>query len=106
LIYANSGFQIDFYADRLEYAAFFIGPDSRMLEIPSPAFSTPRINGILVSRETSLKTILSSFGPPKSQDNDPEETVLLYTNGKIELEFEFGPAGKLKHVSLWQTPTV
>src|SRR5262245_11299033 len=99
LLYAPAGFQIDFEARRLAYAAFFVGPDEHVPSVPAMSFSSLQVDSTLVSRETSSKQIEAAFGRPSSQDVDAEESVLFYPRGKLTLEFEFSAAGMLKRVN-------
>lgn len=101
LVYGAAGFQIDFDSDRFAYAGFFIASDPCQPVISSLSFAEPRLDGILLTGETSVKQVESTFGQPDSRDTDEEETVFFYTRGGLTVEFEFAPSVLLKRLNVY-----
>ena len=100
LLYAGAGFQIDFDSGRFAYAAFFVAEDEHA---PRVSFSTPRVDSIQLSRETSFEQIEAAFGRPVSRDRDDDETILFYARRDIAIEFEVSSPGLLKRVNVYPT---
>lgn len=103
LLYAKSGFLIDFDSGKFAYAAFFIQPDKFTPTLPFLVLSSPYIDATLLSRKTTQKQIESIFGEPQSRDQDNDETVLFYSRGKLTLEFEITASDLLKRVNVYPT---
>jgi hypothetical protein len=101
LVYARAGFQLDFEADRLAYAAFFVGPDAfeprqnlhycRPVEAEAGQFSG----------QTTQEVLEQSFGKPVSIDRDEQETIVNFARDGLVLEFELNQGGKLKRWNLY-----
>jgi hypothetical protein len=102
-LYGAAGFQVDFDSDRFAYAGFFIASDPCQPVASSLTFSTPRLDGIVLTGETSVQQVESTFGQPGSRDTDEEETIFFYTRGSLTVEFEFSPSGLLKRLNVYPT---
>lgn len=102
LLYARSGFQIDFDASSFVYLAFFIAPDKETATLPGLAFSQPHINGAgsLTSNITETQ-ITGWLGSPGDEERDGNETVLFYPQGEVTMEFEMNSDGCLKRWNLY-----
>lgn len=103
LLYASAGFQIDFDADRLAYAAFFIAADSSGPDGASIVFSTPSLDGIRVTADLSLQRVEALLGVPMARSVDQDETILSYVRGKLTIEFEGSASDQLKRLNVFPT---
>lgn len=102
LLYARSGFQIDFDRGRFAYLAWFIGPDPANPQHDAMNFGTPTLDeDFALTRDTHIEQVRARLGPATSEDVDDHETVLFYTGGGIVLEFEFDADGRLKRWNLY-----
>jgi hypothetical protein len=107
LLYATSGFQIDYDDGKFAYLAFFIGPDDYLPNHSALEFSKPQLrgctpDGIQLSQETDQATLERLFGAAESVDTDPEETILYYTKQNVTMEFEIDEkSGSLKRWNLY-----
>lgn len=103
LLYAAAGFQVDFAAGRLAYAAFLIAEDESLPTGMPIVFSTPTVDGTRLTSGMSAKRIKGFFGPPQVDDHDGDEWVLTYVRGAVTAEFEGAAAGTLKRVNVYPT---
>jgi hypothetical protein len=103
LVYAAAGFQVDFDAGRLAYAAFFIAEDESLPTGMPVVFSTPIVDGTRLTSGMSAKRIEGFFGAPEVDDHDGDEWVLTYVRGAVTAELEGAAAGTLKRVNVYPT---
>ena len=107
LLYASSGFQIDYDAGRFAYLAFFIAPDEHLAKHKDLRFSKPRVLGFspegnLITQDYTREMLQERFGPAESTDAEPEETILYYSRQGVTMEFELdGKNGRLKRWNLY-----
>jgi len=102
LLYARSGFQIEFECDKLDYVAFFIGPDEFLPDFPGLSFSQPVLKDKAVfNQKTTREFVRQIFGTPVTEDVDADETIMTFSKSGIILEFEFNPTGYLKRWNLF-----
>ena len=102
LLYARSGFQIDFSHGSFGYLAFFLGPDALLPRHPDMTFSQPELGeGIRLTDDTSRAQLDACFGLPDAEDTDENETILFYTRNGIAVEFEYARNGLLKRCNLY-----
>ena len=102
LLYARSGFQIDFEDGRFSYIAFLLGPDMYLPAHPQLAFSEPWLcDRLQLSSATNQLQIKNYFGAPESEDVDSDETILFYSHNNMTIEFEFTPTDSLKRCNLF-----
>ncbi len=101
LLYAGAGFQIDFDAGQLAYAAFFLAADE-LLPAPDITFCEVRLRGIgALTWASTPREAEALLGPPAAKDDDPDESVWSYERGPVVLELEFAATGKLKRVNVF-----
>lgn len=102
LVYARCGLQIDFDQGRLAFIAFLIGPDEFLPSVSGMTFAQPRIaGGGTFTSATDGNDVRGLFGPPESEDEDSEETILNYSRQGVSMEFELNQDGRLKRWNLY-----
>jgi hypothetical protein len=111
LTYAAGGFFLEFYEGRLEYLAFYIGPDPSMEPLAKElkvTFASPRVRCasgeiVTLSCQSDRAAVERIFGPPESLDVDEDETILSYERPDVTMEFELeGASGRLKRWQLFR----
>jgi len=100
LVYAQSGFEIEFQEDRLGYVAYFLA-DDKYLPKTTVTFSKPEIDGARFSSTTSLRDVERALGSPTSRDDDPSEIIWFFTRNGVTLEFEATTQGTLKRINAY-----
>ncbi len=98
LRYTRAGFQIDFEAGRLAYAAFFLAGDGPGL---ADEGRTLRLDGRTLTGRTLLSAVSEMWGRADSEDRDDEEIVACYRRGGLTVELEATVDGRLKRVNVF-----
>jgi hypothetical protein len=95
LLYAEAGLEVGFKAGRFENLVLMM---DRHVAEPDIPFHFARINVRLanghaceLSRESNRGVVEGCFGRAARVDVDVDETILFYTLGGIEMEFEMHP---------------
>lgn len=98
LLYASKGLRLQFEANRLVEATFFIGPTS----CPHPGFKPAQPKspqGIALGPEMGRKRIVELFGEPDPKGSDEE--VLQIFHGDTVSEFFLTEEGRLDRWDLY-----
>ena len=102
LLYARQGFQLEFAAGQLCYLAFFIAADALLPAHPAMRYSQPELSDtIKLTHATTAADLTRMLGPVDFEDADTEETILLYSRQKVQLEFEMNERGFLKRFNMF-----
>ncbi len=59
---------------------------------------------IRLTAQTGIDEILARFGDPYWRDEDPDEVILFYEDGLVELQFEFPDKEKLGFITMTRSP--
>jgi hypothetical protein len=102
LVYARSGFLLQFDRGGFAYVAWLIGPDPRRPDVDDARYSTPSLDGELtLTARTRSDTIRARLGEPLSEDAATADSVLIYAGEGVVLEFEFDAEGSLKRWNVY-----
>lgn len=106
LLYAFGGFLTGFENGRLDYVAFFIGPDDLAPKHTALKLSEPQIlGGVKLTAQTGAAELRQLFGKAEAEDVDDDETVLTYERAGTVMEFELSTKGQLKRWNLYPRKT-
>ncbi len=108
LLYARSGYILEWEESGLVYVAYFVGPDEYARKHPALAYCRPRViapDGTLheFHAETDAPALVAAFGTPGGADLDEEESVLEWEIGKLTIEAELNERGRLKSLNAFLT---
>lgn len=102
LLYARSGFLLQFDRGGFAYVAWLIGPDPRRPGFDDARYSTPSLDGELtLTAGIGPDTIRTRLGEPLSEDAANDDSVLIYAGDGVVLEFEFDAQCRLKRWNVY-----
>ncbi|MDY7232518.1 hypothetical protein [Hyalangium rubrum] len=108
-LYPEIGLAFEVMNDRIIYMAIVAAqPETSLLQNFVAQFRP--FSGLVrhrhgTERTSNLQeqTFRDAFGAPVYEDRDPEEIVVTFRVNEVDVETEFLPNGRLKHLALFPT---
>ena len=108
LLYAKSGFEIEFHRNRFASIAFLLGPDKFLPDHADLSFADVELKGAgfdgrRLNSGNSKTDLIRQFGTPAMENADDSEVIMLYERGTVTMEFELNLEDRLKRWNIFPT---
>lgn len=106
LLYARSGFELEFQAGAFSSVAFFIAldehtPDYQALRFASPSLTLRNGDVCELNDKTTAELLVDAFGKPADTEMSDEEALMYWEVNGVTVEAELFTTNQLKRLSFW-----